>query len=59
MAKPHLFTNPEAIARIKANIKKYEWYKKSFYNIQSMCDVMLEKGFEVPTQKGYVFNETC
>lgn len=59
MAKPHLFTNPEAIKRIKSNLQKYEWYRKSFQNIQRMCDVMLEKGFEVPKEKGYVFNETC
>ncbi|MFA5341916.1 MAG: hypothetical protein WC332_09075 [Clostridia bacterium] len=59
MAKPHLFTNPESISRIKENIQKHEWYRKSFLNIQKMCDVMMQKGFEVPSEKGYVFNETC
>lgn len=59
MAAPHLFTNPESIEKIKEHLKKYPWYLKSFKHIQTICDEMLQRGFEVPDQKGYAFNETC
>lgn len=59
MAKPHLFVNEVRISKIREYLEKYPWYKKSFTRIQKMCDEMIEKGFSVPDQKGYVFNDAC
>ncbi len=59
MTFPHLFANKEKLDKIREDIKKYDWYEKSFLRIQKISDEMIEKGFFVPDKKGYVFNEAC
>ena len=59
MDRPGLFTTPEDIARIKEYLKEYDWYRKAYENIKKDVDEMLQRGFEVPSEKGYVFYTHC
>lgn len=59
MYEPKLFTSKTEINKIKENIIKYKWYRDSFNNLKEKADILVNKGFSVPTKSGYVFYETC
>lgn len=59
MQGPKLFTTYEEIEGIKKQIQKYDWYAQAYDRIKKDVDVMLEKGFQVPDKKGYVFYTHC
>lgn len=59
MEGPRLFTSSKDIIRIKKYIKDYDWYAKSYAHIKNQVDEMLERGFQVPKEKGFVFYTHC
>ena len=59
MNGPKLFTTKAEIIKIKENIKKYDWYNQAYLSIKEHVDNIIDKGFKVPSESGYVFFETC
>lgn len=59
MDSPRLFTSQNEIQNIKRYIKEYSWYNESYLKIKNFTDTIIEKGFSVPDESGYVFFDTC
>lgn len=59
MKGPQLFTTYSDVERIKNQIQEYDWCASSYKNIKDQVDEMLNRGFSVPREKGFVFYTHC